>query len=620
MSKDGYYQQELVFKPKYPAWVYLSVFLFEVGLLACTLYLWPTLATGRIFPYGLFALIFVGTSLSMPMMAHSSQEKKFQKSLHRLTVISGAVANRLIRWVSVTSRKLFTPVVLFALILLMGFFARVWRFGQLPPGLNQDEASIGVEAYDLVHFGVDRNGVSFPVNFISWGNGMDALYGYVLMPFMLFGLTPFLVRLPVLISGILTLPLVFFIGKRTLGQNFGLLAMFLLAISPWHILMSRWGINENILPFVFCLGVACLLLSTRTNRWFIGAAFFLGLCLYAYGAAYVAVPVFLACAIPILLVAKRVRKGTVFIGMAVFTALAIPILLFFLVNVLGWNTLRIGIFSIPHLPVTARFLGMAAVSHANPVGTVLNNLRDLMKLLLIYQSDGLTWNVVEPFGYMYPFSISLAVIGAVLLIPSSRSNQTPEKLLMLAWLVASLFIGLVQLVNINRIDLVFIPLILCVAVFMNWLMNQNRLALAALLMVYLVSFYTFNNVYQGDAYQKDANQAFFAGLIPALDQARLEGNHPICVTDQVNMPYIYVLFTEKMDPAIFLKEVKFIDSDKIVGKVYSLGRYTFGIENCSANPLTVYVLSSEKPPDNGIVYSVRDYINYHVFSPTNTSH
>jgi hypothetical protein len=620
MSKDGHIQQELVFKPRYLAKFHLLVFLFPIGLLAGMFFLWRTLAIGRIFPYGLLALIFVGISLSIPMMAHSNQEKESRKSLTRLVASSGAVVNRLIRWVSVTSRKLLTPVILFALILLLGIFARVWRFGQLPPGLNQDEASIGVEAYDLVHFGVDRNGISFPVNFISWGNGMDALYGYILMPFMLFGLTPLLVRLPVLISGILTLPLVFFIGKRTLGRNFGLLAMFLLAISPWHILMSRWGINENILPFVFCLGVTCLLLSTRTNRWFIGAAFFLGLCLYAYGAAYVAVPIFLACTIPILLVAKRVRKGTVFIGMAVFTALAVPILLFILVNMLGWNTLRIGIFSIPHLPVTARFLGMAAVSHANQVGTVLNNLRDLMKLLLLYQSDGTIWNAVEPFGYMYPFSISLAVIGAVLLIPSSRMNQTPEKLVLLAWLAASLFIGLVQMANINRIQLVFIPLILCIAVFMSWLGKQNRLALAALLMVYLVSFYTFINVYQGDAYQKDANQAFFAGLIPALDQARLEGNQPICVTDQVNMPYIYVLFTEKMDPAIFLKEVKFIDPDKNVGNVYSLGRYTFGIENCSVNPSTVYVLSSEKPPDNGILYSVKDYIDYHVFSPTNTSH
>lgn len=52
--------------------------------------------------------------------------------------------------------------LLFAVILLVGIFARVWEFASLPPGLNVDEASIGVEAYYLYKFGVDRFGLSYP--------------------------------------------------------------------------------------------------------------------------------------------------------------------------------------------------------------------------------------------------------------------------------------------------------------------------------------------------------------------------------------------------------------------------------------------------------------------------
>lgn len=37
--------------------------------------------------------------------------------------------------------------LLFVLILLLGVGARRLQFNQVPPGLNQDEASIGVEAY-----------------------------------------------------------------------------------------------------------------------------------------------------------------------------------------------------------------------------------------------------------------------------------------------------------------------------------------------------------------------------------------------------------------------------------------------------------------------------------------
>src|SRR5271157_1877248 len=147
---------------------------------------------------------------------------------------------------------------IFFLILAFGIFARVWGFGKLPPGLNADEASIGVDAFSLLHYGIDRNGISFPVNFISWGSGQNALYGYLLIPFIAMGgLTPFIVRLPMLITGILTLPLVFFVAKRMLGNRYGLVAMFLVSISPWHIILSRWGLESNLLPFTFLLGFAC---------------------------------------------------------------------------------------------------------------------------------------------------------------------------------------------------------------------------------------------------------------------------------------------------------------------------------------------------------------------------
>ena len=81
-------------------------------------------------------------------------------------------------------RKSGRQAILIGVVLVLGVFARTWEYGHLPPGLNADEASIGVEAYDLAHFGVDRNGVSYPVHFIAWGSGQNALYGYILIPFV----------------------------------------------------------------------------------------------------------------------------------------------------------------------------------------------------------------------------------------------------------------------------------------------------------------------------------------------------------------------------------------------------------------------------------------------------
>ena len=97
--------------------------------------------------------------------------------------------------------------LLFAVILLLGIFARTWEFRSLPPGLHHDEASSGVDAYYLYHYGVDRQNVSYPIHFIAWGSGQNAPYAYLLIPFIaLFGLSPTVIRLPILLSGIATLP------------------------------------------------------------------------------------------------------------------------------------------------------------------------------------------------------------------------------------------------------------------------------------------------------------------------------------------------------------------------------------------------------------------------------
>ena len=62
-------------------------------------------------------------------------------------------------------------------ILLMGALLRFLCLGSFPPGLNQDEASIGYDAWSLLHYGVDRCGSAWPVLLVSWGSGQNVLPG-----------------------------------------------------------------------------------------------------------------------------------------------------------------------------------------------------------------------------------------------------------------------------------------------------------------------------------------------------------------------------------------------------------------------------------------------------------
>lgn len=91
---------------------------------------------------------------------------------------------------------------------------RAGKFVFYGGGLNQDEASIGYDAWALLHYGIDRNGVSMPVHLIAWGSGQNAMYAYLSMPFIaIFGLTALSVRAVNLIAGIGTVASVYFICK-----------------------------------------------------------------------------------------------------------------------------------------------------------------------------------------------------------------------------------------------------------------------------------------------------------------------------------------------------------------------------------------------------------------------
>ncbi|HEY5139629.1 MAG TPA: hypothetical protein VIJ25_10000, partial [Methylococcales bacterium] len=78
----------------------------------------------------------------------------------------------------------------------------------------------------------------------------------------------------------------------------------------------------------------------------------------------------------------------------------------------------------------------------------------------------------------------------------------------------------------------------------------------------------------------------------------------------------YVLFSEPSAPSRYLDTIKYLYPNSFSRNVISLGRYTFGLENCSSDPTTVYVLYSEQSPSaGGIKYSVYDYGIYQVYLP-----
>lgn len=512
---------------------------------------------------------------------------------------------------------------LFLLILTIGIFARTWEFGAIPTGLNPDEASIGVEAYYLYKYGMDRNGVSYPIHLISWGSGQNALYAYLLIPFIaLKGLTVDTIRTPMMWSGILSLPLAFIAGEQLSGKKFASTVMFLMAISPWHIINTRWAVESNILPFIFLLGFV-FLLKTNCNRtsWFTLASICFSLCLYSYGTAYVAIPIFMLLSIPALVYWKKIKIKSLAPGLLLFSILALPIILFVIINTLKLDTIKLGLITIPRLPVEARYQSLASVFDNNPLDKMVGNFKVMINLL-VWQEDDFVWNYVNPFGYFYKITFPFIALGYFYTITSIKEmkNQAFEYWLLSSWIASSLAIGIIHPVNLTRINLIFTPIIFCLALCLYELNKIYKYILPIGLFLLSIGFVFFNLAYHGETYQKRSAEAFNAGIIPAIEYAEKNSTSVICVTEQTRFAYIYTLFAAKMHPSEYLNSLEWIlpenhplDPSRTPR---NLGAFRFKLSDCVDDPHAIYVLKlKEEPPTTNMNFKSKKFIKYQVFLP-----
>src|SRR5258708_2521385 len=138
-----------------------------------------------------------------------------------------------------------TFLILFGIVLIAACL-RFYQLGVNPPSLTWDEVAWGYNAYSLGIDGRDEFGKFLPITYLeSFGDFKPPVYAYLdVLPIKIFGLNEFAVRFPSALFGSLTVLIVFFLVKRIFYQSqfkewYGLTVSLLLAISPWHIMLSR---------------------------------------------------------------------------------------------------------------------------------------------------------------------------------------------------------------------------------------------------------------------------------------------------------------------------------------------------------------------------------------------
>lgn len=214
----------------------------------------------------------------------------------------GGWARAVHRGWAATDRRIWLALFL---ITLLAIFFRVYRLATVPAEMTSDHAEKLLDVYDVLQ--------GWRPIFFSRNTGREMVQFYLTAA--LIRLTPLSIshlalKVGTAIVGIVTVPFTYFLGKELYGRSAGLLAAFFLAISHWHVAITRVGLR---FPFTAAFAVPALffliraLRRNRRNDW-LAAGLFLGAGLHTYTAMRIVPLLFLVFVGIRLVAALRTRR------------------------------------------------------------------------------------------------------------------------------------------------------------------------------------------------------------------------------------------------------------------------------------------------------------------------
>ena len=214
--------------------------------------------------------------------------------------------------------------------------------------------------------------------------------------------------------------------------------------------------------------------------------------------------------------------------------------------------------------------------------------------ILILQYDGLPWNSIMPFGTMYLFSTVFTIIG---IIDSFRKNKKVEVkycYLFNIWFIVSIVLTCICDPNINRINIIMIPIIYYTIIGIYLIVNNSKKVAIGIAILYTISFGLFVNKYFKE--DCDTYGTFASDLEEVLQYAKElsdNSNKSIYITNEIN--YIFVLYYTQFNTNEYVKTVDYEDEYVEFRQVNSFGNYYFkNIEEIENASNKAYIVKKDK--------------------------
>ncbi len=517
-------------------------------------------------------------------------------------------------------------------ILLIAAFLRFYQLGSNPPSLTWDEAAWGYNAYSLGIDARDEFGKFLPYDYLeSFGDFKPPMYAYLdIVPVKLLGLNEFAVRFPSALFGILTVLITYLLTRRIFHnspnrEKYALLGSFFLAISPWHIMLSRAAFEANVATFFISFGVFAFLAGVQGKRWYLVlSAISFALSFYTFNTARVVAPLLVL----MLAVGFRkellLRKRETVIAVLIGILLIFPIAKFLLSPQANLRFKEVNIFS--DAAVVERANQQIANDNNSVFSKIIHNRRfgysveylkhyfdNLSPSFLFIKGDGNPKFSTQDVGQMYLWELPFFIGGLLFLFKKKEGYWW----IIPAWLLLAIIPAATarETPHALRIETTLptfqILTAIGVATFLVWVSklrsaNIKNLFLGIVMLLLAGNFFYF---YHGlfSHYSREFSGEWQYGYKDSINYvlANQDKYDQINITTELGRPYAYYLFYSKTEPSDFRKTAQISRDTFGFVSVNGFSKFRFaknlsGIQSESKNILYVDIPKSV-PPDANIV-------------------
>ncbi len=519
-------------------------------------------------------------------------------------------------------------------IFLIAVFFRFYHLDKVPPGPSLDEVSIGWNAYSIMETGRDEYGICLPVLLRAYDDWRPALYVYLVIPFIkLLGLTAVAVRLPSVILSLLTILITYLLAQELfrnskLATRYSLWAAFLLAISPWHIYISRLGheVNAGLALSVLAIFFFIKAINKEKPVLFFLSSFFFALSFYTYQSQKLFGPlIVLVLGLVFRKELWKVKKEVILAGLFGLIIM-IPIIKASLAPEALIRFQGTSIFSNQEELFQRASSRITRDYQKNSIlGLVFDNQRVAMGLTVLraysshfdpawlFFNSGAEKHKVPNLGLFYLWELPLLLIGIYYLV--SRNFLLGSKILIFSWiLIAPLSASIateaphaMRIFNLLPVPQLIIALgaVALVAKIQTFKKYMRYLLLSSGFLLLLFSFsFLFHNYFIN--FPNEQSESFQYPLAQTIDYV-LENEdryQKIVFSNQNNgyQSYMFFLFFSQYDPVFYLNQGGTVSGG--YDETHKINKYEFRPiewENETRNKNTLYVGNIDDFP-KGVVF------------------